>query len=389
MLKLIENDWRKTLTNWFQARMLEQWVLFRRPLTAVVPDTTGATEVVNCAAPARKFLQSNKELEMPDLEYYTCYVGVPVDLVLLPAVVLPEVLDRHLLPGALVLWRSADLSGEPPGKGWAKLGPYWHYVKPHAYDFDTARAEWAAPVFTSIGHFDTAKLLRESTDAEIKDTILRTEHYRYDGFDNHENKWREAEQLDTTHGKTVIDFGCGMGLEALQYAKAGNDVILADIAEANVCYAKKALEVCGYGDRVVETVVVDGSYPFFECRPYDVFHSCGVLHHTPEAGNILRRAAELLLPDGECRVMLYSEHLWPNARDANLDVTTQPGFMGFVRGRDGVGKYADWYNREKMEKVLTDAKAPLEVVREDFACRNSYVCYTLKASSQSTDTEGT
>ena len=370
MLHLINDDWKLTLTKWYDARFLEQWVLYRKPLKISLPFSD---EMKTCVDTALARLQANEALEMPDPVYTETREEMDFVFAATPR---SSYLDA-LLPGGLILSPSSYWQDKPePSEGWAPLGPYLHQVKPHVYDFDRAREEWAAPVFTSIGHFDTAKLLAETTDDQIKETMERCEHYRYDGFDNFENKWRELSGFDTTHGKTVIDFGCGMGVEALQYARSGNKVILADIAEANVLYAKKSLEVCGFGDDVVGTVVVDGVYPFFDCQPFDVFHACGVLHHTPDAGAILKRVAELLKPDGECRIMMYSEHLWPHAKDVDTDVTTQPGFMGFVRGRDGVGQYADWYNLEKMEKVA--AGAGFKVAKHGYACRGSYVSFTLQ-----------
>ena len=373
MLQLINDDWKHTLTQWFDARFLEQGVIHRRPLKIALPLTD---EMKACIDTALARLQANEALAMPDPEYTEQLEGL--DFIFAAT---PPSFDT-LLPGALALVPTGA-NTESVSDGWTPFGPhYFQHVKPHTYDFARARAEWAAPVFTSIGHFDTAKLLAETTDAQIKETMERCEHYRYDGFDNFENKWREAEKLDTTHGKVVIDFGCGMGVEALQYARNGNKVILADIAEANVMYARKSLEVCGFGDSVLQSVVVDGAYPFWQSEKFDVFHACGVLHHTPDAGTILKRAAELLTPGGECRCMMYSDHLFGHAnRDPDVDVTTQPGFMGYVRGRDGVGQHADWYGREKMERLLERAETGLEVESEMYACRGSYVCFILRKSS--------
>ena len=83
------------------------------------------------------------------------------------------------------------------------------------------------------------------------------------------------------------------------------------------------------------------------------------MHHTPRFREILQRAADVLAPGGEIRLMLYSDRGWTEktgtpAPPIDADVTTHEMFPTFVAGFDGVGFYADWYNREKLEHRVGD-----------------------------------
>jgi 2-polyprenyl-3-methyl-5-hydroxy-6-metoxy-1,4-benzoquinol methylase len=94
----------------------------------------------------------------------------------------------------------------------------------------------------------------------------------------------------------VKDFGCGFGIEALQFAKSGNEVLLSDIFPSNVQAAERVLRLSGY------TPAPDG--------PVDVFYSNGVLHHSPQMRELLEKEVANLNPGGEVRLLLYSDRAW-------------------------------------------------------------------------------
>jgi 2-polyprenyl-3-methyl-5-hydroxy-6-metoxy-1,4-benzoquinol methylase len=253
----------------------------------------------------------------------------------------------------------------------------------YVYDFEAQAKSWGAPPFTGIGYFDVAKMLRENSDAEIKHSVSEACRCRYEGFDNENNNWRDGMGLDEPEnaGKVVMDFGCGMGCEALQYAKCGSKVILADINEANVQFSSKALALYGFLNQVHGEVLVTGVHPFYEWPhdyKLDVFHASGVLHHTPRAKDILLRTAEVLNPDGgQVRMSLYSEHSWNQNKfpmSIEDDISKQP-FEGWVRSKDGPGYYADWYSKEKVEYLVGDV---YEIVHHRYASHGSYGVFRLE-----------
>lgn len=227
------------------------------------------------------------------------------------------------------------------------------------FSFDQQADEWKRLPVDNIGYIDPKELAR-ADNKFIAGLYYEFEKNRYglDGWRNYQNKWREKLGLDTTTGKTIIDFGCGYGMESMQFAKTGNKLILADINQGGLDIANRYLHLVG--NPAIESCLVSGEYPFFEVnQPYDIFYSNGVLHHTPEFRNILKRACEDLADDGEVRLMLYSDVGWVIATDAMLPeidakVSDDPNFQRFVRFFDEVGIYADWYNRDKIEYLVGD-----------------------------------
>lgn len=253
------------------------------------------------------------------------------------------------------------------------------------YDFKHAQREWSAPPFDNIGYISSAEAL-EMEDDKLRELVIRCEANRYstditDGIcRNHANLWRSELGLDSTTGKRIMDFGCGMGIESLQFARAGNRIIPADIVSDNVLLATRVLKLFGFDADT--TVNVRGDSPFFTLDgPIDIFYSNGVLHHTPRIRDILSRAREVLAPGGEARLMLYSDKGWMHFVPGPLpaiqeSVTDHPGFKKFVRAFDSVGAYADWYSREKISWLT---KGLFRVEKYSYITKCQWYCaVTLK-----------
>lgn len=199
---------------------------------------------------------------------------------------------------------------------------------------------WASPPVDDIGYISSEKLL-DISDEDLADLIVNFERTRYTGWRNWRNNWRRVLKLDTTHDKAVLDWGCGVGMEALQYAKAGNDVRLADIVPSNVELARRVLELFGYSESR-------------SAGPYDVIHCCGVLHHVPNPVDVMRDFSYRLQKKGEVRLMLYSDWAWRIHTGLEPPESTAEHalFETYVRAMDGVGDYADWYDADKLERLF-------------------------------------
>ena len=208
---------------------------------------------------------------------------------------------------------------------------------------------WSNPPVDDVGYVPSSEMLRWSTP-KLSRAINDMRRARYTGWRNHGNRWRDVMGLDELTDRDVLDFGCGVGVEALELARAGNRVALADITTANTDLATRVLAT--FNEYHTHSYLIGDVYPFVGAlnESFDVFYCNGVLHHCRWPRAIMERAHELLPPNGEVRLMVYSDVGWRVATSTEPpdDVESHPEFTRFVQFFDAVGDYADWYNRERV-----------------------------------------
>jgi len=218
--------------------------------------------------------------------------------------------------------------------------------------FSERRRAWSSPPVDDIGYFPSQEMLSWD-DETLNDVIGKMAISRYEGWRNYEMRWRVVLGLDSTRDKDVLDYGCGVGLEALQYAKAGNRVSVADIAPYNVQLAARVLAASGYTP--AHRYAIYEFPPFIQEQDleFDVIHCCGVLHHIPNPRPVVEQMAKWLRKDGELRLMLYSDEAWKIAtgtKPTGAPIEDSELFERYWTHWDPHGGYADWYNQEKLEE---------------------------------------
>ena len=172
------------------------------------------------------------------------------------------------------------------------------------------RSAWSRPPVDGVGYLSSADLITLS-DGELMAVAEGMAATRYGGERNQGGRWRDVLGLDQPgEGRTVIDFGCGVGVESVELAKAGYRVTVADIVPPNVGLAARLGTLHGYVFGHV-TLSMEPPYIPLACDGrFDVFYASGVLHHIPWAREIMERAHAVLRPGGEARLMLYSDRGW-------------------------------------------------------------------------------
>ncbi len=111
-----------------------------------------------------------------------------------------------------------------------------------------------------------------------------------------------AADFASTKGLKVLEIGCGLGTDGVQFARAGADYTGVDLTDAAVELAQKNFELLGlHGTfRAADAENLD-----FANESFDLVYSHGVLHHTPETSRAISEVHRVLRPGGRAVVMLY------------------------------------------------------------------------------------
>ena len=83
-------------------------------------------------------------------------------------------------------------------------------------------------------------------------------------------------------GKRVLEIGCGIGTDTINFARHGALVTAVELSEKSLEIAKKRAEVYGLQDRIrFFWGDAENLTQFVPVEPYDLIYSFGVIHHTP------------------------------------------------------------------------------------------------------------
>jgi len=108
-------------------------------------------------------------------------------------------------------------------------------------------------------------------------------------------------------GARLLEVGCGMGTDLLQFACGGAQVTGVDLTPRSIEITRRHFQLHGQrGD----FAVTDGECLPFTPESFDVVYSNGVLHHTPDTEGALREIHRVLRSGGLARVMLYHRNSW-------------------------------------------------------------------------------
>lgn len=112
----------------------------------------------------------------------------------------------------------------------------------------------------------------------------------------------ELMELDHVRGKRVLEIGCGMGTDGVQFAKAGADYIGMDLTPNGAGLTNRNLAMRGLAGRAITG---DAEHISLPDSSVDLVYSHGVLHHTPNIDNAVREIWRVLKPGGELHIMVY------------------------------------------------------------------------------------
>jgi len=108
-------------------------------------------------------------------------------------------------------------------------------------------------------------------------------------------------------GKSVLEIGCGLGTDTVNFARAGAKVTAIDLSDQSAALARQRLNVYGLGDRATIYVGNAEELPLIlPPQTFDLVYSFGVIHHSPNPRRIVEHLRQYMTAGSELRLMVYS-----------------------------------------------------------------------------------
>jgi SAM-dependent methyltransferase len=130
-------------------------------------------------------------------------------------------------------------------------------------------------------YFEETELRRYSSEPHIKE-IARFDHFR---------------------DRDVLEIGCGIGADGLQFSRAGSRYTGTDLTFNS---ASLAQERFGIFDLPGRFCVSNAECLPFPDETFDHVYSFGVIHHSPETDRIVSEIKRVLRPRGTTTLMVYN-----------------------------------------------------------------------------------
>lgn len=119
---------------------------------------------------------------------------------------------------------------------------------------------------------------------------------------------RSTIRFDRYQGKSVLEVGCGAGIDAAEFARNGALVSACDFTLAAYDATVKTFTEANL--RLQALSVCPATELAFDSSSFDMVYCFGVLHHLSpqEMGKAVREARRVLRPGGEYVVMVYNRN---------------------------------------------------------------------------------
>ncbi|MEO8593431.1 MAG: class I SAM-dependent methyltransferase [Candidatus Solibacter sp.] len=113
-------------------------------------------------------------------------------------------------------------------------------------------------------------------------------------------------------GKKVLEIGCGIGTDTMNFARAGAQVTAVDLTEKSLEVARQRAKVFGLEDRITfYQANAEKLSDFVPVDQYDLIYSFGVIHHTPHPEKVLEEIRKhYLKADSTVKIMVYNRWSW-------------------------------------------------------------------------------
>lgn len=113
-------------------------------------------------------------------------------------------------------------------------------------------------------------------------------------------------QFDEWKGKHVLELGCGIGTDSINFARAGAILTIVEISEKSLDICKERFNVFNLSATFIHGNIENLDI-LLENQKFDLIYSFGVIHHTTFPERVIKCLPQFMHSDSELRIMLYSK----------------------------------------------------------------------------------
>jgi len=116
-------------------------------------------------------------------------------------------------------------------------------------------------------------------------------------------------QFECWKGKRILEIGCGIGTDTINFARAGAAVTAVDCSEKSLEIARRHAEV--YGLKIdFHQANAEELSQIVPVEEYDLIYSFGVIHHTPNPQRAVSEIRKYMGTDSILKIMVYNRYSW-------------------------------------------------------------------------------
>lgn len=125
--------------------------------------------------------------------------------------------------------------------------------------------------------------------------------------------------FDAWKGKKVLEIGCGIGTDAVNFARAGAEYHAIELSEKSLELARRRFDIFGL-DGTFHQGNAESLSEIVPLQEFDLIYSFGVIHHTSDPRKVVQEVKRYMGATSEFRLMLYARNSWKNIMiEAGLD----------------------------------------------------------------------
>lgn len=161
-----------------------------------------------------------------------------------------------------------------------------------------------------------------------------------------ERSWEYERYSEMIRGLDVLEIGGGMGYDGIIYSKVAKSYTFGEIHLKQIEFLKRAFMLMNEKRDNVFYEYLEDPFKHVFPKKYQAFFAFGVLHHIPfeEAQKQFAQIDKYLDSGAFIVLLMYPKKRWEKAG--------RPSFEKFGKYTDGGCPWAEWYDEEKIMRLV-------------------------------------